>query len=157
MAIICRHLEHDYLCGGSGDPKWAGIVSLIAHPTSPLVAGLRWVRDGSHCHATAKLVELKDARFFPDARWLGARVVISGWAPRSAEPLLMCGVERDEIDPRRWFGRPEACAVDIDPEEFMIACREIGWSYSPRDGNAGRLCRVDELELTEGPPPEGVF
>jgi len=101
---------------------------------------------------------LTGIRFFPDVRWRGSRISITGWSHlHPGKAVLSCVVGRDWIDPEKWFGRVGERPDQMDAVELMQLCGELGWNYDVRDGIGYRFCTLDELELNEGPPPEGVF
>lgn len=97
-------------------------------------------------------------RFFPEVRWRGSRISISSWSARHPDkPTLCCVVGRDWIDPAAWFGLAGVKPSQVDSEELMRLCADLGWNYDIRDDIGYRYCTIDELELIEGPPPKGAF
>lgn len=54
----------------------------------------------------------------------------------------------------RWFGHRPTDPLHLDRVAWM---NSIGWSWDVRDEMGHRACRIDELELIGGPPPEGAF
>ena len=97
---------------------------------------------------------LTGIRFFPKARWRGTRLFVAMWSWGQADPRphVGCSVNLLEIDQERWFGR-----TGLQYAELIEPCAKLGWRVDLLDAAVYGAVPIDELELTEGPPPEGVF
>ena len=91
-------------------------------------------------------------RFFPKAYWRGTPVGIAGWCVHTPDAQVQCEVMSNEINQEAWFGRRYKSSLEWAP-----LARALGWGYDHNDMIATRYCTIDELELVEGPPPEGTF
>ena len=106
----------------------------------------------SYCHKY--FPSLTGIRFFPKARWRGTRLFVAMWSWGQADPRphVGCSVNLPEIDQERWFGR-----TGLQYAELIEPCAKLGWRVDLLDAAVYGAVPIDELELTEGPPPEGVF
>lgn len=97
---------------------------------------------------------LTGIRFFPKARWRGTRLFVAmwSWGQTDPRPHVGCSVNLPEIDQERWFGR-----TGLQYAELIEPCAKLGWRVDLLDAAVYGAVPIDELELTEGPPPEGVF
>lgn len=112
--------------------------------------------DSAYTHKYFPSVE--GIRFFPKHSWRGSQIAIYGWSSRHPDrPVLNCVVWRDWINPAKWFGMEGVKVQQIDTVELMELCGGLGWNYDINDNIGYRYCTIDELELIEGPPPEGAF
>ena len=91
-------------------------------------------------------------RFFIEARVNGVSVTPLSWSSRHEEPRVCCVVEALDMDWVKWFGREP-----IDVWDRVTLMESVGWSWDVRDDMGHRACRLEEVELIEGPPPEGAF
>jgi hypothetical protein len=91
-------------------------------------------------------------RFFPKAYWRGTPVGIAGWCVHTPDARVHCEVMANDINQQAWFGRRFKSSLEWAP-----LARALGWGYDHNDMIATRYCTIDELELVEGPPPEGTF
>lgn len=88
---------------------------------------------------------LEGITFYPRLRFRGQIVVPWGWKPDTSEPILHVFMDSLEF-PK--VGDTGATIAQLERQ---------GWgNVDPREG-AFRYVHVDELEKTEGPPPEGPF
>ncbi len=95
---------------------------------------------------------LVGTRFFPKAYWHGTPVWITAWCVHTPDARVQCEVMANEINQEAWFGRRYKSSLEWAP-----LARELGWGYDFNDMIATRYCTIDELDLVEGPPPEGPF
>ncbi len=93
-------------------------------------------------------------RFYPEAKWRGTPVHVAMWSWGQADPrpYVGCSLNLHEIDQQRWFG-----TTGLKYAELIAPCAELGWRVDLRDHSAYGAVPIDELELVEGPPPEGAF
>ncbi len=82
----------------------------------------------------------------------GVKVTPLSWSSRHEEPRVCCVIEAPDMDWLKWFGREPT-----DVWDRVALMESAGWSWDVKDDMGHRACRLDELELIEGPPPEGPF
>ncbi len=147
--LLCEYKSKRMLCYASSD-----------HTGATLSAGLigDWTTMGFKRSQGSPFDWIKvvhsatGIRFFPKAYWRGTPVGIAGWCVHTPDARVHCEVMSNEINQEAWFGRRYKSSLEWAP-----LARAIGWDYDFHDMIAARYCTIDELELVEGPPPEGPF
>lgn len=93
--------------------------------------------------------------FYPEIYYRGCRVSPQYWQRESAEPILNCFLQPEDIGVDLLGGAAIPDYVREYPE-FHRLVRADGWAWDAMDGGT-RYIHVDDLEKIEGPPPEGPF
>lgn len=94
-----------------------------------------------------------DTVFYPELRFKGLPVTPLWWRPDSEEPILRVHTmpEHKYFVLSPYYSGPKATG-----EENWQRLHDDGWEPAGK-GEWERWAHVDELEKTEGPPPEGQF
>ena len=77
---------------------------------------------------------------------------IDMWSHGQDRPYVGCTMNPAKIDQQRWFGR-----TGLTLEQMIEPCAALGLRLDVRDHAVYGAVPLDELELIEGPPPEGAF
>jgi len=97
----------------------------------------------------------KDVVFYPKIYYRGCRVTPRHWQFESAEPILNCFLQPEDIGADLLGGKPVPDYAN-QFSAFLRLVQEDGWNWDMRDGGT-KYIHVDDLEKIEGSPPEGAF